>query len=895
MDWHLPKDVDWKAIAYGIASSAFVATIAKWSGAWRRIRDLKARRRGYRNSLKDLRDAVATTTVVGRRQGFKLAEVYVDLDLAPSDLMPQADAISSRAKPEALVLLGGPGAGKSTYVKRRILLDLARHQFAFYLRLRDYTGAIPVEAAFASNLGGFRIPKAEADFDFLVLFRGVLIVLDGLDEVRVANRTRVCEQINTFYKKYFANVQAHSELIVTCRKEAYRDIPLDIPAIWEVRPLTDEQIQRFADRWPLGYPPGKSPYAFCADLQATPKILELARSPLLLVGGLMQYSESNLGIPEERFQYLARIARWLVSDWAAAQGLPPDPQRPLYDRILPRLAIEMQERSVAELRLESAVELLSQWLPQYGGIPTDASRVLDGIFTRTGILVRDVPGAVVFAQFSMQEYFAATVLARSDELQKVIDSGISPWWRETVLLAVAQIEEPTAVLAALFVSEPTIAAEAVAECPTPSLDMQEKAAAAAIACIDVGHEAAHRATVALLRKVARTVEQKLARDLEERLRGSSDVVSTVGLVLAHAGTDTATKILAAHPEAWEHCLQRAGYLSSSFEVLLVGVIEHGNWESFEKAVHLLVPRLSHDRLLQLLRIMESLEPNRARVLAGLLLREITTETPDSDEPPDLLAVASCAVRVRSLDALPSVTDDRPFFRAFDVADIAVSIASYDKIDDARRLATIISRGMRWKRDRRAILRVMASCLLLYAAVTSFLDWRVTFVAACAIALLSGPLSRVRRYYRPYSTVVTDSEAWYPGVVLGMLIAMAFLGRRSFYGTAADPVTIGVLAAFFAMDAASVSYNYMANVEFPNRVIVRIILSAYVAWLVLVTAFVTSNALDFRLFGRPIWLGLSVGVFLGAGILWVVHGADANRYRKAVEEVQEYRTQRIRAA
>ena len=173
-----------------------------------------------------------------------------------------------------------------------------------------------------------------------------LCVLDGLDEVRPNLIQEVYERINSFYQEFFA--KQPGSIIVTCRKEAYRNMPLDIPVIYEVRPLTDEQITRFAEKWPLMYPSGKNAERFLSDLFSMPRIHELARSPLLLVGGLMQYTESNLGIPEERVQYLARVAQWLVSDWATAQGHPPDKYRTLYPRILSRLALHMHIQETSE-------------------------------------------------------------------------------------------------------------------------------------------------------------------------------------------------------------------------------------------------------------------------------------------------------------------------------------------------------------------------------------------------------------------------------------------------------------------------------------------------------------------------------------------------------------------
>ena len=121
-----------------------------------------------------------------------------------------------------------------------------------------------------------------------------MVVLDGLDEVRAADWDAVCARINDFAKTYVSPEKGLT-LIVTCRKEAFRTIPVSLPDVREVRPLTDQQIARFAKKWPSGFPPGKSEESFLRDLQSSERVLEIARSPLMLVGALMQYTESNLG------------------------------------------------------------------------------------------------------------------------------------------------------------------------------------------------------------------------------------------------------------------------------------------------------------------------------------------------------------------------------------------------------------------------------------------------------------------------------------------------------------------------------------------------------------------------------------------------------------------------
>ncbi|MDP2321482.1 MAG: NACHT domain-containing protein [Acidobacteriota bacterium] len=434
-----------------------------------------------------------------------MESTYVDLDVAPSDLSQSRGntlrPVQGFAKP--YVLVGGPGAGKSTLAKHLVLRSLGdrRAGMPILLKLRDYVGFDNIESAIAHRLSDFKFARPKEYVDGLLRNSATLCVLDGLDEVRVESRNEVIRHINQFFHKYF---DQGGQIIVTCRKEAYRDTPLDIPSVMEVRPLSDEQIQRLAEKWPIAYPQGKSFQTFLRDLTAAPRIHELARSPLLLVGGLMQYTDSNQGIPDERFQYLNRVATWLIADWSTAQGHPPDPLRPLYDRVLPRLAYHMHQTKCAEVNLADAVTLIDGWLPQFGHPKGGASQVIESIKTRTGILVSENAQHLIFAQFGLQEYFASLEVTEQVKPSDLSTLTPIPWWRESILLAVAQQREPTAYLEALFLFDSFLAAAAVAECPTPSSVLQKRAVEACLRGIDKMETSVTGALVPLLRKCVAT-------------------------------------------------------------------------------------------------------------------------------------------------------------------------------------------------------------------------------------------------------------------------------------------------------------------------------------------------------------------------------------------------------
>ena len=659
------RNWDFMAIIYSLVATFIALGLFKWGGIFRWVRRKRRRLQSCRTYRKTLADECGLLTVVGRRKGFKLNDVFVPLDIAPSDLMPKQPDGSDieETVPPTYVLVGGPGAGKSTMVKKELLEGLSREQsIPLFVRLRDYQGFDSIEAYLRQRLSLAGFDETHTLLQELFRSGHAFCVLDGLDEVRPQNRAGVVSDINAFYHKYFI---PKNRLIVTCRKEAYRDIPLDISHIQEVRPLSDQQIQRFAEKWPLGYPAGKSPQTFERDLAATPRVMELARSPLLLVGGLMQYTESNLGIPEERFEYLARVAKWLVSDWAMAQGHPPDPYRQVYDRLLSRLAYHMHSEQVSEIPRQTAVHLIAEWLPTFGHNPDITDEVIQSIATRTGILVSDDPNTIIFAQFGLQEHFASLEFVDQTVPEKLAVLEPKEWWREVILLAVAQQREPTLILEQLFLTAPLMAAAAVAECPTPSTAMQRKAIEACIASIDKADKAAGSAVVPLLRKVSGQVEVDLCSQLESRLSAAQETASVVGIALATAGSQMATNILARHPEIWDRCLREAGYLSANYENLLVDWIAKGDELQSNRAAELITTRLSMDRLQQLLDLLGTLSNNRAEILSALILEHCGRALHHPSRYPGnvpLTIAARCVPYIRNREQYLSMVVERAIAR-----------------------------------------------------------------------------------------------------------------------------------------------------------------------------------------------------------------------------------------
>jgi hypothetical protein len=175
----------------------------------------------------------------------------------------------------AFLMLGGPGAGKTT-----MLLDLCRDLIS---RAR-HNSAHPIPIVF--NLSTWR---GEALADWLVkelkhqynvsptiaqtwvAHKNLCLLLDGLDEVAPHRRTICVEAINTFRQDLLP-------IVVCGRSEAYQALStkLSLATAVVIQPLTDHQIEAYLTQ------PAFNLEAVRGTLRADPDLRALIDTPFML-------------------------------------------------------------------------------------------------------------------------------------------------------------------------------------------------------------------------------------------------------------------------------------------------------------------------------------------------------------------------------------------------------------------------------------------------------------------------------------------------------------------------------------------------------------------------------------------------------------------------------------
>lgn len=211
---------------------------------------------------------------------------------------------------ESLLILGAPGAGKTT-----TMLELARDRLA----RAEQDEALPIPVVFhLASWAGRRQPLVDWLVDELVSDRykvprdvaqawvaaeQVLLLLDGLDEVALEYRAECAAAINDFHREH-----GPVPLVVCSRVADYEalGVQLQLQTAISIQPLTRAQVDRYLVQ--LGEPLE----GVRAALREDPTLWSLLQTPLLLSVTVLAYQGTPLAalpsagtISERRAQLFA--------------------------------------------------------------------------------------------------------------------------------------------------------------------------------------------------------------------------------------------------------------------------------------------------------------------------------------------------------------------------------------------------------------------------------------------------------------------------------------------------------------------------------------------------------------------------------------------------------------
>lgn len=354
---------------------------------------------------------------------------------------------------EKLVILGKPGAGKTTFLKHVAMQCCDRNLFPqhlpIFITLKDFAEAkeSPSLLEYINQTLQFRNIH-DYEIEHLLKERRVLLLLDGLDEVKPEDAHRIKQQIQTFTENCHGN-----RFILTCRIAAQEYLFEQFTEV-EVADFNKEQVETFSRNWFLyKQTPDKAEH-FLDKLQQNPPIQELATNPLLLTLLCLVFEE-QADFPASRAELYEEGINTLLRRWDASRNIE---RGQLYQDLsvarkkgmLSHIALKAFERSEIFFKKQTLASYIADYIVNLPGtrrrrllpyeIEHQGELVLKSIEAQHGLFVERAYDIYSFSHLSFQEYFAAKAIASECELERlhgVVEQIRNKQWHEVFLLAVS--------------------------------------------------------------------------------------------------------------------------------------------------------------------------------------------------------------------------------------------------------------------------------------------------------------------------------------------------------------------------------------------------------------------------------------------------------------------------
>ena len=360
-----------------------------------------------------------------------------------------------------LYVLGKPGAGKSTFLKKvvRLCCTGQLQMTPIFISLKRWSDSKKnIEDFVVSEFEVCDFPDASAFVNELLSSNNAIVLFDGLDEIpnTAANRSEAIAAVSEFSRKY-----RNSKIILTCRTAA-TEYSFDKFKYVEIADFLPNQQKQFIKKWYADRIETKARILRQWDQDDSAGLQDLAKTPLLLALLCLAY-DSTLSFPRRRVELYEESVNALLRKWDASREIARDDiyrglSHGRKEQMLRRIAFESFVKAEIFIKKPRLVELVEAYLRELppGDIEhgVNGEVVIRAMEAQHGLIVERAYDIYSFSHLTVHEFFVAKKVVDSTKNEEIVDivrrHATDDQWREVFLMVASLVDDGRFLIDAFF-------------------------------------------------------------------------------------------------------------------------------------------------------------------------------------------------------------------------------------------------------------------------------------------------------------------------------------------------------------------------------------------------------------------------------------------------------------